>query len=338
VRLVTFTHSETADLRRVGILDSSLVVDPFAVLAASYGGDRNAVLRAAAEAPRDMVALFASGATQSGVLVRALELVQRSQERGRILRGPDGEAAVVDSDSVQLLAPVPRPPRLRDYFTSAGHLTAMGRPVPEAFNEMPLCYKCNVNSVVGPGAEVVWPAYTDQLDYELEVGFYVGAHGRNLSVGEAESAIAGVTLFNDISARDIQKREVEISLGPAKGKDFSNPMGPCVVTMDEIDEWQIELSAKVNGETWSTGTTADRQYSFAEVLAWASYCEDVEPGEFLAIGTVPGGCGKELGRWIEPGDVVELCSPQIGTLANPIGSPEAVPLNAGIPAWSRRRR
>jgi 2-keto-4-pentenoate hydratase/2-oxohepta-3-ene-1,7-dioic acid hydratase in catechol pathway len=338
VRLVTFTHSETADLQRVGILDRSLIVDPFAVLAASYGGDSNAALRAATEAPRDMVMLFASGAIQSGVLVRALEIARRAEEQGDILHGPNGEAAVVESDSARLLAPVPRPPRLRDYFTSAGHLIAMGRPVPPSFNEMPLCYKCNVSSVVGPGAEVVWPAYTDQLDYELEVGFYVGAHGRNLSVQEAESVIAGVTLFNDISARDIQSREVEISLGPAKAKDFSNPMGPCMVTMDEIDEWHIELSASVNGESWSTGTTTDRKYSFGEVLAWASYCEDVEPGEFLAIGTVPGGCGKELGRWIQPGDVVELSSPQIGTLANPIGSPEVVPPNAGIPAWSARRR
>jgi 2-keto-4-pentenoate hydratase/2-oxohepta-3-ene-1,7-dioic acid hydratase in catechol pathway len=129
-----------------------------------------------------------------------------------------------------------------------------------------------------------------------------------------------------------------MSLGPAKSKDFSNPMGPCIVTMDEIDEWQIELSARVNGETWSSGTTADRKYSFAEVLAWASYSEDIEPGEFLGVGTIPGGCGKELGRWIQPGDVVELCSPQIGTLANPIGRPEIVPPEAGIPAWSQRRR
>lgn len=122
-------------------------------------------------------------------------------------------------------------------------------------------------------------------------------------------------------------------IGPSKGKDFCNVMGPCITTMDEIDEWNIELTAKVNGEAWSKGTTANRRYSFAEVLAWASYCEDVHPGEFLAVGTVGGGCGLELDRWIQPGDVVELVSPQIGSLRNPIGSPEAAPADAGVPSY-----
>jgi 2-keto-4-pentenoate hydratase/2-oxohepta-3-ene-1,7-dioic acid hydratase in catechol pathway len=103
--------------------------------------------------------------------------------------------------------------------------------------------------------------------------------------------------------------------------------------MDEIDEWNIELIARVNGEVWSKGTSAGRRYSFAEVLAWASYCENVVPGEFLAVGTVGGGCGYELDRWIEPGDVVELHSPQIGVLRNPVGAPEQVPEGAGLASY-----
>ena len=126
---------------------------------------------------------------------------------------------------------------------------------------------------------------------------------------------------------------MSLGLGPSKGKDFCTVMGPCVVTMDEIDEWSIELTACVNGETWSEGTTAERRFSFAEVLAWASYCEDVYPGEFLAVGTIGGGCGFELDRWIQPGDVIELSSPQIGTLRNRIGTPEEPGGGAGLASY-----
>lgn len=333
MKLVTFAHPSTGTSSRAGILRGQSVVDPRAALCASYGGGPEAARRAAAEAPGDMVALFAAGALTSGALERALEVADRAQQAGQELLGPAGEAAVVPVSSVRLLAPVPRPPRIRDYLTYEAHATGAGLQLPPAFGEMPVCYKCNVGTVVGPDEEIVWPAYSDQLDYELEVGFFVSKPGRNLSVAEAAGAIAGITIFNDVSARDIQVREMALGIGPSKGKDFSNPMGPCITTIDEIDEWDIELTATVNGELWSKGTTASRKYSFAEVLAWASYCEEIQPGEFLAVGTVGGGCGFELDRWIQPGDVVELSSPQIGTLRNPVGAPEQVPSGAGLPSY-----
>ncbi|HUB39967.1 MAG TPA: fumarylacetoacetate hydrolase family protein [Streptosporangiaceae bacterium] len=333
MKLITFTHPGSGSAPRAGILQGPLVIDPFAALYASYGGGMDAARRASAEAPRDMVALLAAGALTSGALQRALEVAEQSAQAGDHLAGPDGEAAVLPGAEVRLLAPVPRPPRIRDYLTYEAHATGAGKQLPPAFDEMPICYKCNVDTVLGPEDEIVWPAYSDQLDYELEVGFFVSRPGRNLSVAEAASAIAGVTIFNDVSARDIQIREMSLGIGPSKGKDFCSPMGPCIVTMDEIDEWNIELTARVNGETWSKGTTASRKYSFAEVLAWASYCEDIQPGEFLAVGTVGGGCGFELERWIRPGDVVELSSPQIGTLRNVVGHPEQVPPDAGIPSY-----
>lgn len=333
MKLVTFSHPETGPSRRAGILHGSSVVDPHAVLYGSYGGGDDAARRAAAEAPRDMVALFAAGALTSGALTRAVDLADAAAQAGRPLLGPGGEAAVLPGSSVRLHAPVPRPPRIRDYLTYEAHATGAGLKLPPAFDEMPVCYECNVNSVIGTGEDIVWPAYSDQLDYELEIGFFVSRPGRNLSVEEAAGAIAGVTIFNDVSARDTQLREMSLGIGPSKGKSSCNPMGPCITTMDELDEWSIELTAKVNGETWSKGTTARRKYSFAEVLAWASYCEDVQPGEFLAIGTVGGGCGLELDRWISPGDVVELSSPQLGTLRNPVGAPEQVPPGAGIPSY-----
>jgi 2-keto-4-pentenoate hydratase/2-oxohepta-3-ene-1,7-dioic acid hydratase in catechol pathway len=333
MKLVTFTHPETAATARAGILHGQSVVDPLAALYAGYGGGAEAAQRAAAEAPRDMIALLVAGAHTSGTLQRALELAGRAAQAGDPLLGPAGEAAVLEAASVRLLAPVPRPSRIRDYLTYEAHATGAGLKLPPAFDEMPACYECNTNTVIGTEEEILWPAYSDQLDYELEVGFFVTGPGRNLSVAEAAGAIGGVTIFNDVSARDIQLREMSMGIGPSKGKDFCNPMGPCITTMDEIDEWNIELTAKVNGDTWSKGTTASRKYSFAEVLAWASYCCDIQPGEFLAVGTVGGGCGFELGRWIQPGDVVELSSPQIGTLRNRVGSPEQAPPGAGIPSY-----
>jgi 2-keto-4-pentenoate hydratase/2-oxohepta-3-ene-1,7-dioic acid hydratase in catechol pathway len=333
MKLVTFTHPETAAAPRVGLLHRNSIVDPFAVLYAGYGGGDVAAARAAAEVPRDMLTLLGSGALTSGALERALELADNAAQAGDDLTGPDGEAGVVSSSAATLLAPVPRPPRIRDYLTYEAHMAGAGLQVPPAFAAMPICYKCNVDTIIGPEQEIGWPAYSDQLDNELEVGFFVSKPGRNLSVKEAAGAIAGVTIFNDVSARDIQLFEMSMNIGPSKGKDFCTVMGPCITTMDELDEWNIELTALVNGELWSKGTTASRKYSFAEVLAWASYCEDVQPGEFLAIGTVGGGCGLELDRWIQPGDVVELSSPQLGTLRNPVGSPEQVPAHAGIPSY-----
>jgi 2-keto-4-pentenoate hydratase/2-oxohepta-3-ene-1,7-dioic acid hydratase in catechol pathway len=334
MRLVTFTHPDTGTRPRVGVLHEESVVDPYAALYAVYGGGRDAATRAALEAPRDMVGVFAANAIGSGALARAVEAGAASLTSGDGLAGPDSEAAVVAQADIRLQAPVPRPPRIRDYLTYEAHATGAGRTVPPAFDQMPICYKCNCDTIIGPEDEILWPAYSDQLDYELEVGFFVGRAGRNFSVAEAKGAIAGITIFNDVSARDIQLAEMSLGIGPSKGKDFCTVMGPCVTTMDEIDEWAIELEAKINGETWSKGTTAHRKYSFAEVLAWASYCEDVQPGEFCAVGTVGGGCGFELNKWIKSGDVVELSSPQIGTLRNRVGSPERVPAGAGIASYT----
>ena len=333
MKLVTFTHPETGATPRAGLLHRNSIVDPFAVLYSSYGGGDDAAARAAAEAPREMLTLLGSGALTSGALDRALELADNAAQAGDALTGPDGEAGVVSSSAATLLAPVPRPPRIRDYLTYEAHASGAGLQVPPAFAAMPICYKCNVDTIIGPEQEIGWPAYSDQLDYELEVGFFVSKPGRNLSVKEAAGAIAGVTIFNDVSARDIQLFEMSMNIGPSKGKDFCTAMGPCVLTMDEVDEWAIGMSARVNGELWASGTTKNRQFSFAEVLAWASLDETVYPGEFLALGTVGGGCGLELDRWIQPGDVVELEASGVGVLRNPVGPRSARRDGAGVASY-----
>lgn len=340
MRLVTFRVPAGAESgERVGaLLPEDRVVDLRAgyaahLLAQGAGSSASAQEQAAARIPADMIGFFAGGRATRAVAEEALGFVADRLRAGDRPRGPRGEAVIHDPAAVKLLAPVPRPTRLRDYLTYTAHASGSGLKLPEAFYEMPICYKGNPYSVIGPDEELLWPAYTDQLDYELELGFYIGKQGRNLSPEEAGEYIAAVTIFNDVSARDIQIREMSLTIGPSKGKDFCNVMGPCAVTPDELDEYNLVMRARVNGEVWSEGTSRERQFSFAEVVAWASYGETIYPGEFLAVGTVGGGCGLELNRWIQPGDLVELEVDGIGVLRNRVGQREQVPPGAGLKSY-----
>ena len=176
MRLVTFTHPSIGATTRVGVLQRELVVDPLAVLYARYVthddvDSRVAARRAAVEAPGDMVAHFRAAAEGKSVMRAAIEIVEHAMEVGEELQGPNGEPATHLASEVILLAPVPRPPRIRDYLTFGGHVSGSGVSLPAAFDEMPICYKCNVDSVIGPNETIIWPTYTKQLDYELEVGF-----------------------------------------------------------------------------------------------------------------------------------------------------------------------
>jgi 2-keto-4-pentenoate hydratase/2-oxohepta-3-ene-1,7-dioic acid hydratase in catechol pathway len=337
MRLVTF--NDGSGRARFGVLHGDAVVDPDLVLTA----DR--ALRSGGQAPsaggtggeslvaRDMVAFFETGAQGRALARQALAVADDYQQRGDELAAADGTRAVLPVADVRLLAPVPRPRRIRDYLTYTEHAAGSGLAVPPAFAAMPICYKCNIETVIGPDEPLLWPSYTGQLDFELELGFFSSDGGRDLTPAEAADRIAGVTIFNDVSARDIQLFEMSLTIGPSKGKDFCTAMGPCVLTMDEVDEWAVQMSARVNGEVWAAGTTKNRQFSFAEVLAWASLDETVYPGEFFALGTVGGGCGLELDRWIQPGDVVELEASGVGVLRNPVGHPQARPVGAGVPTY-----
>ncbi|MEQ8719132.1 MAG: fumarylacetoacetate hydrolase family protein [Acidimicrobiales bacterium] len=332
MRLVTFQPGTVKP--RLGVLDDVVVVEPGPVLRAD---ERSRNGEAAAErAPvvaDEMVAFFESGRTGLDNARRALDVARSQREAGNHLVGADGSPVVHEIDEVRLLAPVPRPRRVRDYLTYRAHATGGGLTIPPAFEAMPICYQCNSETIVGPDEPLLWPSYTDQLDFELELGFFTSTGGRNLTPGEAEGRIAGVTIFNDVSARDIQVFEMSLTIGPSKGKHFSTAMGPCVLTMDEVDEWSVEMSARVNGELWASGTTADRQFSFAEVLAWASLDEDFYPGEFFGLGTVGGGCGYELDRWIQPGDVIELEASGVGVLRNPVGAKEHHRPDVGLASY-----
>jgi len=254
---------------------------------------------------------------------------------------------VIGLDKVKLLAPVPVPRQMRDCLVFEKHLTqarqqrfreqnasdpqmqakleaatAAGQfmPPPVWFKQ-PIYYKANRFSVIGTGTDIQWPDYAEQLDYELEFGIFLGKTGKNIARDKGREHIFGYTIFNDVSARDAQAIEMVGMLGPAKGKDFDtgNVMGPFLVTADEIpDPYNLTMVARINGEEWSRGNTGSMHHKFEDILAFISRSETLHAGEFFGSGTVGGGCGLELGRFLKSGDLIELEVEKIGTLRNRI--------------------
>jgi 2-keto-4-pentenoate hydratase/2-oxohepta-3-ene-1,7-dioic acid hydratase in catechol pathway len=191
--------------------------------------------------------------------------------------------------------------------------------------ERPLYYKGNPAAFIGDGDTVRWPAYAQALDYELEIGVVIARDCTDLAPGEALDAVGGFVLVNDFSARDVQFREMaEGLMGPAKSKDFGTALGPVVVTPPEFLPvlGALSVEVRVNGEVWGTGSTAGMRHSLADVVAYASAGEPLAAGTVIGLGTVAGCSGVEAGRWLSPGDVVELSAGPLGTLRNTVGEPE----------------
>jgi 2-keto-4-pentenoate hydratase/2-oxohepta-3-ene-1,7-dioic acid hydratase in catechol pathway len=251
--------------------------------------------------------------------------------RAALATAGDDSAVRTLLQDVRLRAPLPRPNSMRDFMLVEEHVRNSLGEVPEAWYEMPVYWKGNCDTVFGPDDEVPWPAYTEKLDYELEIGAVIGRSAGRVGVEEAADCIAGYTIFNDWSARDIQFREMSVGLGPGLGKDFATSLGPCLTTADAIDVATTPMRARVNGEVWSEGTLGAMRFSFAEVIAHLSQEQPLRPGDVLGSGTVGRGCGLELDRWIRPGDVVELEVEGIGVLRNRVGRRErgARPVTAG---------
>lgn len=243
--------------------------------------------------------------------------------------------------SVKPLAPIPRPRRIRDFLSFELHVRQSranrhlfgieGEPrdpaqvrIPQVWFERPIYYKSNCFSVVGTEAEVHWPAYSRTIDYELEIGLVTGRAGKNIAKADARKHVFGYCIFNDFSARDAQYAEMQGGLGPAKGKDFDtgNALGPWIATADEVPHPQdLAMVARVNGEEWSRGSSRTMHHSFEDLVCYASVEETVYPGEILGSGTVGGGCGNELGRFMKHGDVIELEVTGLGVLRNRIVAP-----------------
>jgi 2-keto-4-pentenoate hydratase/2-oxohepta-3-ene-1,7-dioic acid hydratase in catechol pathway len=230
------------------------------------------------------------------------------------------DVAHVPGDEVALRAPLPRPHSIRDFMLFEEHVLNMGGEVPEEWWRLPVHWKGNPDTVIGPDDEVPWPAYTEKLDYELELCAVIGRHGRPTTEDEAEAFIAGYSILNDWSARDIQLREMSVGLGPGLGKDFAISIGPCLATPDELDLSTARMRARVNGELWSEGSPGAMRFSFAQAICHLAQAQDLWPGDVLGSGTVGRGCGMELDRWLAPGDEVELEVEGLGVLRNRVAA------------------
>ena len=239
-------------------------------------------------------------------------------------------------DGARLHAPLSRPTTLRDAYAFETHVKTAnanrGREVPEEWYKFPIFYFTNPNNIYGPDDEIPYPSYTKEMDYELEIAAVIGKPGRDLKPEEAPDHIFGYTVFNDWSARDIQRAEMKVGLGPAKAKDFASALGPCIVTADELADrsvsrpgvYDLQMCARVNGLERSRGNFKDIYWSFGDILAHASESVTLLPGDVIGSGTVGTGCLLEItkaqGPWLQKGDQVELEIERIGILRNKVGN------------------
>jgi fumarylacetoacetate (FAA) hydrolase len=265
---------------------------------------------------------------EHGLRIAALGDLVESFEARR-----DDDDAVLEAGDLAFGPPILRPPSLRDFYAFEGHVRTVwerrGGEVPEAWYRLPIFYFSNVSEVRGPDEPVRCPAGSNELDYELEVAALVDTPVVDLAPDRGEEAIGGFTIFNDWSARDLQRDETVVRLGPAKGKDFASSFGPWLVTPDELADarrdngYDLAMTAGVNGVETSRGRWSDAQFSFGDMIARASADARLRPGDLIGSGTVGTGCLLEvrdvtIGRYLEPGDEVVLRVERLGELRTPI--------------------
>lgn len=284
-------------------------------------------------------------------MAELLEEGEAAMDRARrieqaIVEGKYTEA--LGNTSIKPLAPVPHPPSCRDAYAFRQHVATArhnrGVPMIPEFDQYPVFYFTNHNTVIGEGALVVEKDHLQKLDFELEAAIVIGRRGRNISASDADSFIAGYTVMNDFSARVLQMEEMKLNLGPAKGKDFATAIGPWLVTPDELSSQRIEtdfgnkydlrMTARHNGQQISDGNLNQMDWTFAEIIERASYGVDLYPGDVIGSGTVGTGCylelngtaalkAKEKGEsftptWLQVGDTIELAIDKLGVLKHTI--------------------
>ena len=268
--------------------------------------------------------------------VRLLDLLTTGSLESVASQVLAAQTEVLPLADVTLLAPLPRPPSVRDFYAFEQHVRTArqrrGLEMEPDWYELPVFYFSNPVAIVGPYDDVAVPPGTTQLDFELEVAAVVGKGGRDLDPVEAESLIAGFCVMNDWSARDIQRREMRLSMGPVKGKDFATTLGPALVTADELEPYRkgraydLAMTASVNGREYSRASLSEIYWSFGEMLAYASRGTEIVPGDVIGSGTCGTGCILELSLvhgetaypWLAPGDTVTLEVEHIGRISNRI--------------------
>jgi len=270
----------------------------------------------------------------------------------RLKEGTVRSAVGIPIDEAELLAPVPHPTSCRDGYAFRQHVAAARRNrkvemIPE-FDQYPIFYFTNHNSIQGPGNIVCMPDHFEKLDFELEAAIVICKPGRNIPAAEADEYIGGLMIMNDMSARRLQMEEMLLNLGPAKGKDFCTVIGPTLVTLDELQNfevsckenhigksWNLAMRCAVNGVQVSEGNLSDMDWTFAEIIERCSYGVDLMPGDVIGSGTVGTGCFLELNgtgklndpnyqeQWLKEGDVVEMEIDGLGKLSNTIVKDES---------------
>lgn len=303
MRLVTFSPVEAPLQTRLGALDDAGLLD----------------LSAGPGLPATMIDLLRAGPP-------ARDAVRRALSEGGLRRWT--------AEQVRLRAPLPRPTSFRDFYAFERHVEVSfanrGKAVPPEWYRFPAFYFSNPAAIVGPGETVAAPPGSQALDFELEVACVIGTGGRDLPAEQAERHIFGLAVMNDWSARDLQREEMRVGLGPAKGKDFATSLGPSLVTLDDLADratgrpgvYDLAMIARVNGAERSRGNLAEIHFSFGDMIARASAGVDLEPGDLIGSGTVGSGCLLELtggeGPWLQAGDVVELEIERLGVLQNTV--------------------
>lgn len=293
----------------------------------------------------------AAGMARAPLFATMLTIIENEEEAldiaANLLAANRGEHCYA-LDTVRLLAPLPVPNSIRDFANFELHTLqaldasmrtrAASQPDPEAayasykasgaytlppiWYERPFYFKGNRMTCTGHGATIRWPRFTNTMDYEVECAAIIGKRGVDIAVEDARDHIFGYTIYNDFSARDEQVRDQQFRMGPSKGKDFDtgNAFGPWIVTRDELpDPAALRMESRINGEVQGQGRLGDMQHSFEQIIAFVSRDETLYPGDVLGSGTMGNGCGFETGRYLQPGDVIDLTIEGIGTLTNIIG-------------------
>jgi len=358
MKLVTYTlRPEKVDLQpaevtaglgpanlagRVGVISGTLVFD----LARAF---ELAPVLCEGGLPHTLLELLRLGGDVSASAPRAIGALTAALSVERLLQ-MEPHLAYHWSD-VRLLAPIPEPPSVRDFYAFEQHVKAarakrqLGM-IPQWY-EIPVFYFSNPAAINNPDDPILYPRETAWLDYELEIACIIGKAGKDIPVEEAEEYIAGYTIMNDWSARDLQRKEMVLNMGPTKGKDFATSLGPWLVTPDELiskrsgagksARYDLPMLARVNGQEFSRGNAKDIYYSFPQLVAYASLNSWLKPGDVIGSGTVGTGCllelipadledqvtgagpiSREQPRWLQRGDVVELEIEGLGILKNTI--------------------
>lgn len=321
MKLVSFQIDTPLGRRiRIGALDAAgQVVDLELayrnVLLTAGATDRGAERVSSALIPSSMVSFIEGGATSLDAARAALSWAENDGVAAPLIRH--------DVSEINLLAPVQRPPLLRDFMAFETHLKniypTLGREIPPTWYEFPVYYKGNPSDLGADGEDIAVPSYEENLDFEFELGFVISKRGINISRECALSHVFGLMIYNDFSARVFQSREMSVGLGPAKGKDFQrgHVFGPYLVTIDEIpDIYNLRMTAKVNGAVWCDSNTSSIHWKFEQLIEHASRDEWVEAGEIFGTGTVGWGSAAERGTSLHRGDVVELEVDGLGVLRN----------------------